>query len=91
MAKYEPLARFLRRQKAPEVELTFVEIERIVGALLPRAAMQADWWDGDAAGASQPQQVAFAGAGFVARASPREERVRFVRRASPQEAVATKM
>jgi hypothetical protein len=80
MAKYAPLARFLRRQKGPEIELTFLEIERIVGALLPKAAMRPDWWRSEAAASREPQHLAFGGAGFVAHASPREERVRFVRR-----------
>ena len=80
MAKYEPLARFLLRHKGPEIELTFLEIERILGALLPKAALRPDWWRSEAVASREPQHLAFAGAGFVAHASPREERVRFVRR-----------
>jgi hypothetical protein len=45
MGKYEPLARFLRKQQAHEVRLTFGEIERIVGAKLPPSARkQRAWW-----------------------------------------------
>src|ERR1700693_3663209 len=45
MGKYEPLARFLRKQRASEVQLTFGEIERIVGAKLPPSARkQRAWW-----------------------------------------------
>jgi hypothetical protein len=38
MGKYEPLARFLRKQQTHEVRLTFGEIERIVGVKLPPSA-----------------------------------------------------
>ena len=37
MGKYEPLARFLRKQRTDEVPLTFAEIERIMGAKCRRA------------------------------------------------------
>jgi hypothetical protein len=44
MAKYDPLRRFLRRRGAVDVLLTFDEIERIIGAMLPHAAGKPDWW-----------------------------------------------
>ena len=36
MAKYDPLCGHLRRQRHAEFELTFVEIERILGAIRTR-------------------------------------------------------
>lgn len=43
MAKYDPLRRYLVRQKAQSIELTFSEIERLIGAMLPKGAMNAAW------------------------------------------------
>lgn len=37
MGKYDPLRDYLCRQKARELELTFVEIERRLGYLLPNS------------------------------------------------------
>jgi hypothetical protein len=78
MAKYTPLASFLRRQKRVEVDLTFRDIERIVGGILPKAAAADEWWR-DPEGARMPQHIAFADAGFVAEPRTRDETVRFVR------------
>lgn len=79
MAKYAPLASFLRRQKRAEVDLTFRDIERIVGGILPKAATLDGWWRADPSGSRMPQHVAFAEAGFVAEPQMRTETVRFVR------------
>ena len=38
MGKYEPLGAFLRDQHAPEVTLTFSQIEKITGMKLPPKA-----------------------------------------------------
>lgn len=67
MAKYDPLKRFLARQKADPVELSFAEIERLIGKLLPKRAADQDWW-----------AEAVIGRGFKACFSGRE-RVRFER------------
>jgi len=45
MAKYEPLRRYLARQKTARVELTFNDIERMIGAFLPKAAKRSTWWN----------------------------------------------
>ena len=79
MAKYAPLASFLRRQKRPEVDLSFRDIERIVGGILPKAAAVDGWWRADPSGPLMPQHIAFADAGFVAEPRTRAETVRFVR------------
>lgn len=44
MSKYDPLEGHLRRQKVANYEMTFRDIERVLGALLPRAAYRAEWW-----------------------------------------------
>jgi hypothetical protein len=80
MPKYAPLAAFLRRQKRAEVDLTFRDIERIVGGILPKAAAVDGWWRADPSGPMMPQHTAFADAGFVAEPRIRAETVRFVRR-----------
>lgn len=79
MAKYAPLASFLRRQKRSEVDLTFRDIERIVGGILPKAAAVDGWWRADPSGPVMPQHIAFADAGFVAEPQTRAETVHFVR------------
>ncbi|MEN5168685.1 toxin-antitoxin system, antitoxin component [Brevundimonas pondensis] len=84
MAKYEPLERYLRRQKAAEVELSFRDIERMVGGLLPKASADLKWWRVEDGPTAPPQQRAFAAAGYVAQPELRAERVRFVRSAIPK-------
>jgi hypothetical protein len=45
VGKYDPLKEFLRGQRANRVELTFAEIERIVGFKLPRSSRDyRAWW-----------------------------------------------
>lgn len=39
MAKYDPLHRYLRRQPAAEVVLTFAEIENLLVAMLPKSGL----------------------------------------------------
>jgi len=52
MARYDPLRRYLTRQKTGRVELSFSDIEHLIGAYLPKAAARAGWWAGD--GADKP-------------------------------------
>ena len=50
MGKYEPLGAFLRGQRAPEVLLTFNQIEKITGVKLPpKAQHHRAWWSNNAA------------------------------------------
>lgn len=44
MGKYDPLCRYLRRRRGAEVCLTFDDVERIIGGLLPRVASTSSWW-----------------------------------------------
>lgn len=74
MGKYDPLAAFLRRRATDQIELTFTEIERRLGALLPKAAQAEGWWSGDGV-----QVRAWSAVGFGAELLG-PERVRFTRR-----------
>ncbi|MGH8291527.1 MAG: DUF7662 domain-containing protein [Steroidobacteraceae bacterium] len=44
MSKYAPLRDYLMRQKYREFELTFKEIEAIIGGRLPSTADRPQWW-----------------------------------------------
>src|SRR6266568_5163629 len=44
MSKYAPLGQFLRDQDSDEVAMTFAQIERIIGAKLPRSQYDRGWW-----------------------------------------------
>lgn len=81
MAKYDPLRAFFRRQKAPTVELSFNDVERLVGRLLPKAAWSEDWWTAEDA----VQTRSWRAAGFAAMADPARERVQFTRCIPPHE------
>lgn len=76
MSKYDKLTRFLQRQRTAEVSLSFAEIERIIGGLLPKASQTEDWWT---EAAETPQALAFQASGFQVEASPRLETVLFHR------------
>jgi hypothetical protein len=72
MAKYDPLRRFLRRRREDVVRLTYADIERIIGAILPHAAANASWWSNEAGpGRGLVQSRAWLDAGFrVAQLEP---------------------
>ena len=44
MGKYDPLGGQLRRIGLSEFELSFLEIERIIGGMLPNSAQDPQWW-----------------------------------------------
>lgn len=67
MAKYDPLRRYLTRQKTGRVELSFSDIEHLIGAYLPKAAARSSWWTGEGAGRPSDVQVqAWRAAGYEA-------------------------
>lgn len=78
MAKYAPLQRYLARQKTARVEMTFADIERLIGAFLPRAAARATWWNAIEAVDPPVQIQAWRAAGYRAKLG-RDERVVFER------------
>lgn len=80
MGKYDPLEGHLRRQKAATYEMSFRDIERVLAALLPRRAREADWWAGDGTPESgQVQSRSWTRAGYRAVLQTSDERVRFER------------
>lgn len=80
MGKYDPLRDYLKRQKADAFELTFAEIERRLGALLPNSAALPQWWANEAAPLSTHVQCcAWRDAGFEAFLVKGADRVRFRR------------
>jgi hypothetical protein len=44
MSKYEPLTAFLLAKGASELRMTFLEIERVIGAPLPASKKYPAWW-----------------------------------------------
>ena len=65
--KYEPLELHLRAvpTKTKEVTLSFVEIERILGAPLPASAKShRPWWGNQRESKTRPQAHAWLSAGF---------------------------
>ena len=46
MGKYDPLFRYLKSNIAPQVILSYAEIENILSATLPNSAYEyRQWWD----------------------------------------------
>jgi len=80
LAKYDPLGAYLKRQRTEELELSFREIENLLGALLPNSAARPQWW----ANTTDPdnamvQRKAWAGAAYDAFLIAGADRVRFRR------------
>ena len=45
MGKYEPLGQFLRKQKRHRIQMSFDEIERLIGGKLPKSSKaHRAWW-----------------------------------------------
>ena len=81
MAKYDPLRHHLRRQKTAQYEMSFREIERVLGALLPKSAQRPEWWANESdADTRHVQCRAWLEAGYNALLVKGAERVRFKRR-----------
>lgn len=80
MSKYDPLYGHLRRQRQAELELTFAEIERILGAMLPNSADRPQWWANVTDPDTAPvQRKAWGEAGYDAFLLVGKDRVRFKR------------
>jgi hypothetical protein len=83
MAKYDGLHHHLRRQRAETLELTFAEIERRIGAMLPKSAQRPQWWANESdPNTSHVQRKAWREAHYDAFLIPGADRVRFSRRAA---------
>jgi hypothetical protein len=66
MAKYDPLGRHLKRSKSAVLELSFSDIERIIGAMLPNSASLPQWWENETAERGHVQCRAWREAGYDA-------------------------
>jgi len=76
--KYEPLYNYLRKKPGPEIEMSFRDIERIIGHLLPRSASRPQWWANERSAETRHVQcAAWVSAGYEAFVSPERERVIF--------------
>jgi hypothetical protein len=84
MGKYDPLEGHLRRQKADTYEMSFRDVERVLGGLLPKSAQRPEWWANEQNPETRHVQCrAWLQAGFRAVVRPQAERVRFERMARP--------
>jgi hypothetical protein len=82
MAKYDPLEHHLRRQKSASYDMTFRDIERVLGGLLPKSARRPEWWGNErSADTFHVQCKAWLAAGFTAHVRVGDERVSFKRTA----------
>ena len=80
MGKYDPLHKYLRQKSAPEIEMSFAEIERVLGAMLPNCAARPQWWANETNATSAHVQLrAWGDAGYDALLIAGAERVRFKR------------
>jgi len=43
MSKYDP-SRVMCRERQDELEVTFAEIERLLGAMVPKRTTRQQWW-----------------------------------------------
>jgi hypothetical protein len=80
MGKYDPLESHLRRQKTATYEMSFRDIERILGELLPKSANRPEWWANEQNPHTRHVQCkAWLRAGYQATPQIHVERVRFER------------
>jgi hypothetical protein len=66
MSKYDPLQDHLMRQRHREFELTFREIEGILGFPLPASADRPQWWANVEGQTSHVQRESWRAAGYDA-------------------------
>lgn len=79
MAKYDPLKVHLMKQSAPELVLTFPEIEALIEGSLPTSACRPQFWANTVNDLGHVQREAWRSAGYNAFLMAGESRVRFVR------------
>ena len=78
MAKYDPLFEFLCRRPDEVLDLTFDDVEAVVGALPASARKYSAWWANEAEGGNHVQARAWLNAGReVESADLSHERVSF--------------
>ena len=80
VSKYNALRQFLNSQTSSRIELTFAQIEQIIGHELPPSAYAARWWTNGKRPESGPLwQQAWRGAGYDAMLMRGLDRVTFRR------------
>jgi hypothetical protein len=65
MSKYDPLCDYLKAQNFREFQLSFREIEAILGCTLPASSQRPQWWANQVA-PGRPQREAWRAAGYDA-------------------------
>lgn len=83
MTKYAPLTEHLAADGRDQIELTFTELDAIVGGLPPSARTYDQWWENDQ---FHVQSRAWQAAGYTAHANRASERVVFENRRTPETA-----
>lgn len=80
-SKYEPFHRYLMTVSGDEHEMSFAEIEKILGYRLPVSAREyTAWWDNPSDGKTHPYTYAWIDAGLKRGSIDlKAERVTFVR------------
>jgi hypothetical protein len=77
---YDALRDYLKKQKLPEFVLSFDQIEEIIDAALPRAALRASWWETlRSPQEKMPQREACLAGGYIATRLADGKSVRFNR------------
>ena len=77
MSKYSALRRQLEQEPGPSIEMTFGEIDHIIGGLPPSARRYSAWWSNEREG-KHVQAHAWMDAGWrVANVNLTAEKVRF--------------
>lgn len=81
MSKYTPLYDYLRRKPVSEIQMTFADVERVLGDLLPKSAARPQWWGNERSTLTRHVQCnAWLDAGYEAIPSPAKEQVIFRRK-----------
>jgi len=77
---YDALRDYLKKQTSPEFVLSFDQIEELIGAVLPRAAQRASWWETlRSPEVKMPQREACLAGGYIAMRQADGKSVRFKR------------
>lgn len=81
MGKYDPLRDHLKRQRTADFEMSFAEIERLIGAMLPNSAARPQWLANNVTGpdTTHVQRNAWRDADYDAFLIAGRDRVRFER------------
>ncbi|HUN96238.1 MAG TPA: hypothetical protein VMU69_08365 [Bradyrhizobium sp.] len=80
MSDYDALRDYLKNQTSPEFVLSFDQIEELIGAVLPRAAQRASWWETlRSPEVKMPQREACLAGGYIAMRQADGKSVRFKR------------